>query len=120
MKENTAKNSFGEDFEKNLRILFADFPIPPYLLSILEKNGLMYMLEDSCLKFMKYVMERIEMPKLLHSSKYDDFFHSYIVSTVLSILSVWIKHDYKESPEILSLKAFQGLFFSSSIYLLSV
>ena len=55
LKENTAKNSFGEDFEKNLRILFADFPIPPYLLSILEKNGLMYMLEDSCLKFMKYV-----------------------------------------------------------------
>ena len=53
-------------------------------------------------KFMKYVMERIEIPKLLHSSKYDDFFHSYIVSTVLSILSVWIKHDYKESAEELS------------------
>ena len=102
LKDYADKNSFGENFEKNLRILFADYPILPYLLSILEKNGLMYMLEDSCLEFMKYVMERIEIPKLLHSSKYDDFFHSYIVSTVLSILSVWIKHDYKESAEELS------------------
>ena len=96
------ENRFGGNFESNLHGLFADFPIPRAALSAISRNGLMHLLESDYLEFMTVVTERIDMPKLLGSSEYDDYLMHYIVSTVLSILSVWIKHGYKESAQELS------------------
>lgn len=93
---------FGDDFKTNLRILFADFPVPKELISLMRKNGLFYLLEEEFLGFMPVVTDCILMPKLLGSPEYDDFLTHYIVSTVLSILTVWIDHGYKESAERLS------------------
>jgi len=100
--ERARENTFGDDFEKNLRTLFFDFPISKELISLMRKNGLFYLLEEQFLGFMPVVTDCILMPKLLGTPDYDDFLNQYIVSSILSILTVWTDHGFRESAEQLS------------------
>lgn len=69
------------------------------ILKIIQKNELEYILKDN----IKNMLSCIDSS---HYKIYDnidnEFIFDFIISTLVSVLTLWVKHDFKENPKEVS------------------
>ena len=81
--------------------MFKDMPFSKKFLKMLDENDLLHFLYDALYSFVSFTESNIDVHRLLGSSEYDSYFYDYVVSACVSILRIWTKNDFKESPETL-------------------
>lgn len=79
-------------------------------LRLMEKNSLFFLLENDITIFIPKIIYIPKITEELKAAKLDIYVLGFIASTVCSILSLWVKTDFKESSDMLADLA--GIFFS--------
>lgn len=101
------KISFNFNYELNIKdinsllVSFYDFLLNyKNFLKLLDKNNLDYLLKENMLK----VMGRFDLSlfKIYEDSNNKEFAFDFIVSTICSVLFLWIKHDFKETTNFIA------------------
>lgn len=100
--EFTQKYPDTENFAQNLSNLFRDFPIPRDILFLLKKQNIFYLLEQNMVDFLEYSQQKYKFKRLLDTPRYDNYLHSFIVSTINSTLSCWIENNFEQDPKELT------------------
>jgi AcrR family transcriptional regulator len=74
-------------------------------LILIEKNNLFFLFNKSLNKTISIVISisnEEKNPKTIKNPIYETYVLGFLASTICSILSLWIKNDFEESPEMLA------------------
>lgn len=72
------------------------------ILCFIDHNHLDYILKAAVRESLDHteILSMVQLPK--SSEDYSDFVFDFVSSTICSVLSLWVKHDLRESPEMLT------------------
>jgi len=98
----TEKYPDTENFAENLSNLFSEFPISQDVLILLKKQNIFYMLEESMVEILEYSYRKYKFKTLLGMHEYNSYLKSFIISTIISVLSCWIDDSFKQSTKELA------------------
>jgi Transcriptional regulator len=92
----------GIDWYLRVKSFFDDLLLYKEFLKLLEQNNLLSLLNKTIdMNISKYSL----IPKIqgsIENPKLDEYVSNFITSTVSSILSLWVKHNFEESTEMLT------------------
>ncbi len=74
-------------------------------LKLIQKNNLLFLFNKSLNKTISIVISisnKEKNPKTIREPIYDTYVLGFLASTICSILSLWIRNDFEESPEMLA------------------
>ena len=88
-----------EDMESNIRNLFIHFPIPKNVLSLLDRSGMFYIVEKTCLDTSEILSKTMPFTHLMGQPEYDKYNIGFVASTVSCVLRIWTENGFRETPE---------------------
>lgn len=72
------------------------------ILRFIDQNHLDHVLKTAVRDSLNHtaILSMIQLQQ--NNNDYKDFVFDFVSSTICSVLSLWVKHDFSESPEILT------------------
>jgi len=102
--------SYSEVMYQQLKSFFDYLLLHKEFLILIEKNNLFFLLNRTLAKYISKFSAVSKFIETIAEPKLDIYVLDFIVSTLCSILSLWVKNDFEDSSE--KLKNLARTFFS--------